>query len=112
MMHLVIDASVAVKWLIAEDDSNIARTMAAKGEDLHAPRLMASEIANAPWRKARLRQRRGVKSYLRHDNRPAIRRKAVFSGPVSILPIFDFQTRTQQKWSHQALATKPHHLRA
>ena len=42
MMRLVVDASVAVKWLIAEDDSNIARTMAAKGEDLHAPRLMAS----------------------------------------------------------------------
>ena len=54
MMRLVVDASVAVKWLIAEDDSNIARTMAAKGEDLHAPRLMASEIANALWRKARL----------------------------------------------------------
>ena len=54
MMRLVVDASVAVKWLIAEDDSDIAREMAARGEDLHAPRLMASEIANALWRKARL----------------------------------------------------------
>ena len=53
-MRLVVDASVAVKWLIAEDDSDIAREMAAKEEDLHAPRLMASEIANALWRKARL----------------------------------------------------------
>ena len=54
MMRLVVDASVAVKWLVAEDDSSIAREMAAREEDLHAPRLMASEIANALWRKARL----------------------------------------------------------
>ena len=54
MMRLVVDASVAVKWLIAEDDSDIAREIAAKGDELHAPRLMASEIANALWRKARL----------------------------------------------------------
>ena len=53
-MRLVVDASVAVKWLIAEDDSDVARELAASGEDLHAPRLMASEIANALWRKARL----------------------------------------------------------
>jgi len=54
MMRLVVDASVAVKWLVAEGDSDIAREMAAREEDLHAPRLMASEIANALWRKARL----------------------------------------------------------
>ena len=50
----VVDASVVVKWLIGEDDSDIAGEMAAKEEDLHAPRLMASEIANALWCKARL----------------------------------------------------------
>ena len=54
MMRLVVDASVAVKLLIAEDGSDIARAMAAGGENLHAPGLMASEIANALWRKARL----------------------------------------------------------
>ena len=54
MMRLVVDASVAVKWLIAEDDSDVARELVARGEDLHAPRLIASEIANALWRKARL----------------------------------------------------------
>ena len=53
-MRLVVDASVAVKWLVPEDDSDIARDLAAGGDDLHAPRLMASEIANAVWRKARL----------------------------------------------------------
>ena len=53
-MRLVVDASVAVKWLVAEDGSDAARALAAGGDDLHAPRLMASEVANALWRKARL----------------------------------------------------------
>lgn len=53
-MRLVIDASVAVKWLIEEEGSDAARRLAASGEDMHAPRLMASEVANALWRKARL----------------------------------------------------------
>ena len=53
-MRLVVDASVTVKWLITEPDSVIARELAASGADLHAPRLMASEVANALWRKARV----------------------------------------------------------
>ena len=53
-MRLVVDASVAVKWLVAEEDSDIARELAASDQELHAPRLMASELANALWRKARL----------------------------------------------------------
>ena len=53
-MRLVVDASVAVKWLIAEEGSDAAHGLAASGDDLYAPRLMASEIANALWRKARL----------------------------------------------------------
>ena len=53
-MRFVVDASVAVKWLVVEEDANIARELAASGQDLHAPRLMASEVANALWRKARV----------------------------------------------------------
>ena len=53
-MRFVIDASVAVKWLIVEEDADVARELATSGQDLHAPRLMASEVANAVWRKARL----------------------------------------------------------
>ena len=53
-MPLVVDASVAAKWLVAEDDSDAARGLAASGDELHASRLMASEIAGTRWRKARL----------------------------------------------------------
>ena len=63
-MSLVVDASVAVKWLVAEEDSESANRLAVGAEDLLAPRLMASEVANTLWRKARLgeigRDRAGV----------------------------------------------------
>ncbi len=53
-MRYVVDASVAVKWLVAEEDADVAQELATSGQELHAPRLMASEVANALWRKARL----------------------------------------------------------
>ena len=55
-MRLVVDASVAVKWLVAEEDAEVADQLAASGQELHAPRLMASEVANVLWRKARVGQ--------------------------------------------------------
>ena len=53
-MRFVVDASVAVKWLVVEEDTDIAQELATSGQELHAPRLMASEVANALWRKARM----------------------------------------------------------
>ena len=54
-MALVVDASVAVKWLVVEEDSADARSLL-DDEELHAPRLLVSEVANAVWRKVRLDQ--------------------------------------------------------
>ncbi len=53
-MRLVMDASVAVKLLVDERTSEAARKLVASGQELHAPRLMATEVANALWRKARV----------------------------------------------------------
>ncbi len=56
-MALVVDASVAVKWLVVEDGSDAARDLLDDEEELHAPRLLlVSEVANAIWRKVRLGQ--------------------------------------------------------
>ena len=52
-MRLVVDASVAVKWLVEEEGSETAERLLRGNSDLHAPRLLASEVANAVWRKAR-----------------------------------------------------------
>lgn len=51
-MVVVLDASVAAKWLIAEPDSEIAAMLLDGSFDLQAPRLLASEIGNMLWRKA------------------------------------------------------------
>ena len=53
-MRLVVDASVAVKWLVAEEDTEAANRLLQGSHELHAPRLLASEVANALWRKVRL----------------------------------------------------------
>ncbi len=50
-MTLVIDASVALKWVLDEAGSDIARTLLA--ESLTAPALWQAEAANAIWKRAR-----------------------------------------------------------
>ncbi len=64
MMRLVVDASVAVKWLVEEENSETADCLLDGSHGLFAPRLMASEVGNALWRKTRMgeieRSRAGV----------------------------------------------------
>ena len=52
-MRLVVDASVAVKWLVAEEDSDLALRVLHSDHELLAPRLMASEVSGALTRKVR-----------------------------------------------------------
>jgi predicted nucleic acid-binding protein len=47
----VVDASVAVKWLVLEDMSDLAKELAGTRDRLVAPRLIVTEIANALVRK-------------------------------------------------------------
>ena len=53
-MRLVVDASVAVKWFVREENSDSAGRLLEGDHDLHAPRLMAAEVGNALWQKARV----------------------------------------------------------
>jgi len=46
-----VDASVAVKWLVLEDLSDLARELSGTRSNLVAPRLIVTEIANALVRK-------------------------------------------------------------
>lgn len=50
-MKWIVDASVAMKWIVDEEGSTLAASLAA--EDLAAPELMLSECANALWAKVR-----------------------------------------------------------
>ena len=51
-MNLIIDASVATKWFVVENLHEEARRLLDGGEDLHAPDLLVTELANAAWKKA------------------------------------------------------------
>lgn len=51
-MSIVVDASVAVKWVCAEPDSGLA--VALRAEELIAPALWLAEAANALWRRVRI----------------------------------------------------------
>ncbi|HEY0329800.1 MAG TPA: type II toxin-antitoxin system VapC family toxin [Rhodopseudomonas sp.] len=53
MTTLVIDASVAVKWLVPEEMSDLARDIYGAEDRLVAPRLIMIEVANALARKTR-----------------------------------------------------------
>ena len=51
-MTLVVDASVATKWVLPEVDSDRAVTLRGSGEDLIAPSLILAEVGNALWKSA------------------------------------------------------------
>ena len=51
MTSIVVDASVAFKWVVEEEDSDAA--VAVAQNDLWAPDLLRTECANALWAKAR-----------------------------------------------------------
>ena len=52
MSDFIVDASVAVKWLVAEADSVMADELSAGNHRLFAPRLILTEVANVLARKA------------------------------------------------------------
>ena len=100
-MSVVVDASVAVKWLVAEDGSDEADRLLAGSEELHAPRLMASEVANAPgaeteisrvgvltaWRRRPLERRRDL---LRRRGPPRAGAvyESIWRSPIGSTPVW------------------------
>ena len=55
-MKLIVDASVAVKWLFTEEGTVEARQLLAHRIVLHAPDLILTEAANVIWKKARRKE--------------------------------------------------------
>jgi predicted nucleic acid-binding protein len=52
-MTYVIDASIAVKWLVKEPLHEAAMTLIDERIALHAPSLILAEIGNTLWKKVR-----------------------------------------------------------
>jgi predicted nucleic acid-binding protein len=51
-VSLVVDASVASKWVLPEPDSEQAERLRETGEELIAPSLVLAEVGNAVWKRA------------------------------------------------------------
>lgn len=52
MSHIVVDASVAIKWLVDEDGTDDALIILERAK-LSAPDLLVAECANILWKKVR-----------------------------------------------------------
>ncbi len=52
-MTIVVDASVAAKWILPEAGSSVAAALRPQDSELIAPSLLAAEIGNAIWKAAR-----------------------------------------------------------
>ncbi|HJU20576.1 MAG TPA: type II toxin-antitoxin system VapC family toxin [Stellaceae bacterium] len=55
MTDLVIDASIAIKWVVSESGTAEALSLRRRNR-LYAPELLAAECANVLWRKVRLKE--------------------------------------------------------
>jgi predicted nucleic acid-binding protein len=53
MTTVIVDASVAIKWLLNEPLSAQADRLLQPPYRLHAPRLLLPEVGNALWKRAR-----------------------------------------------------------
>lgn len=63
-MKVTVDASVAVKWLVAEDHRREARSLLGPRIERHAPDLLPVECASAIWKKACRGEIRSVAPFL------------------------------------------------
>jgi predicted nucleic acid-binding protein len=50
---LVVDASVGLKWVLAEPDSHLAEALARSGEELLIPEFWLNEATNVLWLQVR-----------------------------------------------------------
>jgi predicted nucleic acid-binding protein len=93
-MIVVVDASVAVKWFIAEDNANDALELLGKNYELHAPDLLFLEVDNVLCKLIR----RGLLSV---DEGFDIHNK-IFSFPIRFYPSQNFR----EEAFHLAIETK------
>ena len=89
-MKLVVDASVAIKWMIDEQDSDLADRLLDGGHDFLAPELIIAEVISAAWKQRRL----GSIGDAQYDE-IVIR---IADGPIVYRPLRPLGSRARQRW--------------
>ena len=87
-MRLTVDASISVKWLVAEPLVDESRTVLTRRIDRYAPELLLAECANTIWKKA---QRGDI-----HDTQPYRRELANLPEILTLYPIRDLIKRASE----------------
>lgn len=83
---IIVDASVALKWVVEEEGSNEAQALPGQ-DDLAAPQLLLLECANALWSKVK------SKSLDRDDASEALAR--IVRAPLRLLSDSDLASAAQ-----------------
>ena len=96
MTRYVVDASVAVKWLVTEPFSEQASRLLAPGNSLLAPELLFAEAANALWA---MRQRGDINDS-EFDEAVETLRVAPVSTPRSLLQLMPAASRLAADLGH------------
>ena len=79
-MTLVVDASVAVKWLVDEPEHIAARGLLDRSEQLLAPDFVFVETANVLWKKVLRRELTGQQAVEGVDSLPRLFDTVIPSG--------------------------------
>ena len=77
MSAVIVDANVALKWVVTEEDSEAAAALASR--DLAAPAILLGECANALWAKVRRRELSSAEALERLE--------ALQTVPVELVPL-------------------------
>jgi len=56
LTRLIVDASVAIKWVVPEEHSTAAQSLLREGSDLRSPDLLWAEAGNILWKKWRRKE--------------------------------------------------------
>jgi predicted nucleic acid-binding protein len=56
LTRLIVDASVAIKWVVPEEHSTAAYSLLREGSDLRSPDLLWAEAGNILWKKWRRKE--------------------------------------------------------
>jgi predicted nucleic acid-binding protein len=94
---LVIDASVALKWLVEEDGTRQAAAILAGTELLIAPDLVVAEVCNAGWRAVRA----GTMLPAQHDH-AAARLALAFDELLPLAPLAERAAALSRELAHPA----------